>query len=81
VEALFFHCRFSDCRHQTEPGCAVIAALKDGSLSPERWERYLGQQRENRFVNGKAAYLAEKRARGKDIAMWSKEMQKKGKIK
>jgi ribosome biogenesis GTPase len=81
VEELFSHCRFSDCRHQTEPGCAVIAALKDSSLSRERWERYLGQQRENRFVNSKSAYLAEKRARGKDIAMWSKEMQKKGKIK
>ena len=33
-------CRFSDCRHESEPGCAVLAALADGQLSPERWERY-----------------------------------------
>ena len=40
VEALFKGCRFSDCRHDTEPGCAVKAALADGSLSPERWTAY-----------------------------------------
>ena len=33
-------CRFSDCRHDTEPGCAVLAALADGRLAQERWERY-----------------------------------------
>lgn len=40
-------CRFRDCRHDTEPGCAVKAALKDGSLSPERLELYKSLQREN----------------------------------
>jgi ribosome biogenesis GTPase len=30
------HCRFGDCRHGAEPGCAVAAALADGSLSPRR---------------------------------------------
>ena len=33
-------CRFSDCRHETEPGCAVRAALEDGRLSADRWRRY-----------------------------------------
>jgi ribosome biogenesis GTPase len=33
-------CRFTDCRHETEPGCAVLAALADGRLTHERWERY-----------------------------------------
>lgn len=33
-------CRFSDCRHETEPGCAVKAALSDGTLSAERYELY-----------------------------------------
>ena len=32
---------------ETEPGCAVLAALDDGSLSSEHWERYLAQKREN----------------------------------
>jgi ribosome biogenesis GTPase len=39
-------CRFSDCRHETEPGCAVQAALADGRLSEERWRNYRGLQRE-----------------------------------
>ena len=33
-------CRFSDCRHDTEPGCAVRAALEDGRLDAERWRSY-----------------------------------------
>jgi ribosome biogenesis GTPase len=76
VEALFERCRFSDCRHQTEPGCAVKAALKDGSLSQERWDSYLDQQRENRYLNSKAAYLIRKRASSKSIAMWNREARK-----
>ena len=41
VEAFFGHCRFSDCRHDTEPGCAVKAALASGELPAERYEAYL----------------------------------------
>jgi ribosome biogenesis GTPase len=40
VTSLFEHCRFSDCAHDREPGCAVKAALTDGSLPAERWESY-----------------------------------------
>ncbi|MFH1879352.1 MAG: ribosome small subunit-dependent GTPase A [Bacillota bacterium] len=76
VEALFARCRFSDCRHQTEPGCAVTAALISGTLSQERWNSYLAQQREVRFMNSKTAYLMNKRAWSKSIAKWSKELQK-----
>ncbi|MGE7694564.1 ribosome small subunit-dependent GTPase A [Lysinibacillus sp. NPDC094177] len=69
VEELFTQCRFNDCRHQTEPGCAVLAALADRSLAPEHWERYLVQKRENKFVDDKSRYLMDKRARQKSIAM------------
>ena len=41
VTSLFEHCRFADCAHDQEPGCAVKAALADGTLAPERWESYL----------------------------------------
>jgi ribosome biogenesis GTPase len=34
-------CRYTDCRHRTEPGCAVLAALADGRLSPRRYESFL----------------------------------------
>ena len=34
-------CRFRDCRHESEPGCAVKAALEAGSLPADRYESYL----------------------------------------
>jgi ribosome biogenesis GTPase / thiamine phosphate phosphatase len=39
-------CRFTDCRHETEPGCAVRAALESGELSRERFARYQALERE-----------------------------------
>ena len=41
VEGLFPQCKFSNCRHHQEPGCAVIAALDSGALDAERWDSYL----------------------------------------
>lgn len=40
-------CRFSDCKHKTEPGCAIKAAIADGSLSVERYELYKGLKAES----------------------------------
>jgi len=77
VEELFAKCRFSDCRHQTEPGCAVLSALSDGSLPRERWERYLAQKRENQFVENRSSYMREKQVFMKDIAQFSKQIKKK----
>ena len=81
VVELMNRCRFSDCRHQAEPGCAVLAALSDGSLPHERWERYLAQKRESKFVDDKSGYLLEKKAFHKSIAMWSKQKKKNGGFK
>jgi ribosome biogenesis GTPase len=41
-------CRFKDCSHTNEPGCAVQAALADGGLDMERYESYLRQRKEIR---------------------------------
>ena len=46
VEEIELRCRFSDCGHGTEPGCAIRAALEDGTLESGRWESYLKLQRE-----------------------------------
>ena len=81
VEELFLQCRFNDCHHKTEPGCAVLAALTDGSLSREHWERYLAQKRENKFVDDKSSYLTDKRTWHKDLAKWSKQAKKNGGIR
>jgi ribosome biogenesis GTPase len=41
IEALAIDCRFGDCTHGNEPGCAVRAALESGALDAERWQAYL----------------------------------------
>ena len=48
IENLIQRCRFSDCGHQTEPGCAIKQALSDGLLTEERWESYLKLEAEVR---------------------------------
>ena len=46
IQELAASCRFRDCRHQTEPGCAVQKALKDGTLDAGRYRNYLKLQKE-----------------------------------
>ncbi|MGZ3377878.1 MAG: ribosome small subunit-dependent GTPase A [Phenylobacterium sp.] len=46
VEAIAEACRFRDCAHDKEPGCAVRAALADGTLDEERWRSFQKLQRE-----------------------------------
>ncbi len=41
IEAMVEHCRFRDCSHQSEPGCAVKQAVESGSIQRERYEHYL----------------------------------------
>jgi ribosome biogenesis GTPase len=46
VTELAARCRFRDCRHEAEPGCAVVAALADGALPARRLESFRKLQRE-----------------------------------
>lgn len=48
IEVLACRCRFKDCTHTTEPGCAVLAAVEDGSLDEDRYRSYMKLQREVR---------------------------------
>src|SRR5690606_25901481 len=41
VEAIAVNCRFRDCAHGDEPGCAVQAAIEDGSLDEARYRNYV----------------------------------------
>ncbi|MBZ4372061.1 ribosome small subunit-dependent GTPase A [Corallococcus sp. AS-1-6] len=64
VLALATGCRFSDCGHQGEPGCAVKAAVEDGTLSEERHASFQKLQREQAFQHRQtdaAAQRAHKR--------------------
>jgi ribosome biogenesis GTPase len=47
-------CRFADCRHDGEPGCAIRAALEDGSLAGDRWRSFLKLQREQAYAARRA---------------------------
>jgi ribosome biogenesis GTPase len=46
IESLATECRFRDCSHQNESGCAVRSAIDDGRLDPRRMESYLKLVRE-----------------------------------
>jgi ribosome biogenesis GTPase len=46
LEAVATDCRFSDCTHRAEPGCAVLAATRDGTLAPDRLQSYRKLARE-----------------------------------
>jgi ribosome biogenesis GTPase len=71
IEALALRCRFSDCEHRSEPGCAIKAALADRSLDPARFESYRKLQRELRAIakKGDARLRIEDRRKWKQIAM------------
>lgn len=60
-------CKFSDCSHQGEPGCAVRAAIESGRLDERRLINYLKLMREQAF---NSATLAEKRARDRELGRY-----------
>jgi len=62
IETLAQSCRFSDCTHGDEPGCAVQAAIADGTLDPARLDRWRKLLREN---TRNSETLAQARARDK----------------
>lgn len=81
VEAFIGKCRFRNCRHDTEPGCAIREALESGALSLERLNSYLALQSESHATETKAAMLEKKHKRSKEISKYSKVMKKQGKIR
>ncbi|MFF3285952.1 ribosome small subunit-dependent GTPase A [Streptomyces sp. NPDC003023] len=53
IEDLASQCRFHDCAHEAEPGCAVLDAIEDGSLPERRLESYRKLMRENQRIVAK----------------------------
>jgi ribosome biogenesis GTPase len=66
VEELVSACRFNDCSHRTEPGCAIKAALADGSLDPERYESWCRLHRELAHVTRRIDHQAAK----EELRIW-----------
>ena len=70
IEALSNNCRFSDCTHVGEPGCAVKIAIENGDLEARRYEHYLKLKKEIEYLNIKQNEMGRvtDKARGKDIS-------------
>ena len=79
IESLAAECRFRDCQHRTEPGCAVRAAVADGQLPPDRVAHYHRLRNERAFLDRRMntlAQLGEKR-RWRTVHKAQKAMYKK----
>lgn len=81
IEALSRRCRFRDCGHEAEPGCAVRAALEEGMLDADRLASYRKLQRELRYAeirNDRSAQLVQQ-AKWKKIHKAMRKLDKTGK--
>ncbi len=69
IEELAARCRFHDCAHRSEPGCAVLGALEDGSLPDRRLESYRKLLRENQRIVAKT----DARVRSEILKDWKRK--------
>lgn len=76
VEELACSCRFKDCTHQSEPGCAVKQAVSTGELDGRRLENYLKLQRELEMSDTRFRAIERKR-KGRMIATYRKQVQER----
>ncbi len=73
IIALADECRYSDCSHTQEDGCAILDALTDGTLSQERYQNYIKMNKESTF--NEMSYL-EKKHKDKEFGKMVKSVLK-----
>jgi len=78
IEELATECRFRDCSHENEPGCAVQKAISDGSIEPERLNNYLKLKKEFAYLKDRQTMNpnAIEKARWKKISKIAKKIKK-----
>ena len=76
VTKYFPYCKFKDCKHEKEPGCAVKAAIESGELKKERFESYLLLKMEAKYSDSKDGYMKLKEEKFKNISKKNKNIQK-----
>lgn len=76
VEQFLGKCRFRDCAHESEPGCAIKAAIESGELSPERWKSYRNLKKEAKHAYAKEEFLRRQRERSRSIKKYEKNRRK-----
>lgn len=74
ISELAQHCKFRDCEHESEPGCAVQAAIATGGIDPERLRRFKKLKRENQHATQS---IAQARDRSKKLGKTIKSTQSK----
>ena len=74
IEELAARCKFRNCTHTNEPGCAVQKALKMGELEMSRWQSYQKLKAENDYMEDKESYMLAKGKREKEISKLIKKM-------
>ena len=78
IESIASACRFHDCTHENEPGCAVRQAIENGKLDPKRMKSYLKLKKEVHFLEerrGKSPDRIEKE-KWKDIRKLQKQLKR-----
>lgn len=76
VEEFSSLCRYADCTHTSEPGCAVIEAIEEGALSIERLNAYRKLCAENAYALNSESFLQEKEKKFKEISRINKRNRK-----
>ena len=76
IESLADRCRFRNCIHDTEPGCAVREAIESGELDEARFENYLKLRNEARYSEDSVNYLRLKEEFFKNIAIGERKRKK-----
>ena len=79
IESLASQCRFNDCLHETEPGCAVKEAIEKGVITKERLKSYRKLQREIAYQEFRQTQKADsmEKEKWRDISRYAKQLRKK----
>lgn len=76
VEEFIGKCKFRDCNHEYEPGCAVREAIKNGELAPERFESYKKLKTEAKFSDDGYDYKKQKQQWEKSLRIGDRKRKK-----
>ena len=76
IKELAQHCRFRDCRHENEPGCAVREAIRNGTLDKSRYESYQKIKAEAKYSGNAADYRRQKEQFFRNIAISERKKRK-----
>jgi len=80
IEEYLGTCKFSDCHHVSEPGCAVRKAIDCGEITQERWDSYEKLKREALYAEDKFEARKKRATESKELATWWRQVESKKEI-